>query len=407
MKYLKNISTFESLQFRNFRWLILGSLASFLAMNMQIVTRGWLILRLTDDSPLALSLVMMAFGLPMIVVSPIGGALADRVSRKGLVMFSQGGNAVLTLFLATLDLTDLIRFWHLLAIGFVNGSLMAVNLPSRQSLISDIVPPDNVMNAISLNNSGMNLSRIIGPAFAGLLIIFIETAGVFYLIALLYVCSVLSTSFVLENVRSSGRDRKGIFSDIGDGFAYAASNPTILCLIILLFAGSLFGWPFIALLPAWGREVLDVQSDGLGFLMMITGIGALAGSLMLASMTKMVRRGKFLIAISLGWGIGIALFSQSGTYAFVIPLLIILGLFNALFMSLNMTLLQTYVTEEMRGRIMSIILMTFGVMPLSVVPFAAMAEKIGTPDALTISGIALFVFSAVFAITNHQIRKID
>jgi MFS family permease len=407
LKYLKNISTFESLQFRNFRWLILGSLASFLAMNMQIVTRGWLILRLTNDSPLALSLVMMAFGLPMIVVSPIGGALADRVSRKGLVMFSQGGNAILTILLATLDLTDLIQFWHLLVIGFVNGSLMAFNLPSRQSLISDIVPPDNVMNAISLNNSGMNLSRIIGPAFAGLLIIFIETAGVFYLIALLYICSVLSTSLVLENVRSSGRDKKSIFSDIGDGFAYAASNPTILCLIILLFAGSLFGWPFVALLPAWGREVLDVQSDGLGFLMMITGIGALAGSLMLASMTRPIKRGKFLIAISLGWGIGIALFSQSGTYAFVIPLLIILGLFNALFMSLNMTLLQTYVTEEMRGRIMSIILMTFGVMPLSVVPFAALAEKIGTPDALTISGIALFVFSAIFAITNHQIRKID
>ncbi len=376
-------------------------------MNMQIVTRGWLILRLTDDSPLALSLVMMAFGLPMIVVSPIGGALADRVSRKGLVMFSQGGNAILTILLATLDLTDLIQFWHLLVIGFVNGSLMAFNLPSRQSLISDIVPPDNVMNAISLNNSGMNLSRIIGPAFAGLLIIFIETAGVFYLIALGYVCSVLSTSLVLENVRSSGRDRKSIFSDIGDGFSYAASNPTILCLIILLFAGSLFGWPFVALLPAWGREVLDVQSDGLGFLMMITGIGALAGSLMLASMTKMVRRGKFLMAISLGWGIGIALFSQSGTYAFVIPLLIILGLFNALFMSLNMTLLQTYVTEEMRGRIMSIIMMTFGVMPLSVVPFAALAEKIGTPDALTISGIMLFIFSAIFAVTNHQIRKID
>jgi predicted MFS family arabinose efflux permease len=284
---------------------------------------------------------------------------------------------------------------------------MAFNLPSRQSLISDIVPPDNVMNAISLNNSGMNLSRIIGPAFAGLLIIFIETAGVFYLIALLYICSVLSTSLVLENVRSSGRDKKSIFSDIGDGFSYATSNPTILCLIILLFAGSLFGWPFVALLPAWGREVLDVQSDGLGFLMMITGIGALAGSLMLASMTRPIKRGKFLIAISLGWGIGIALFSQSGTYAFVIPLLIILGLFNALFMSLNMTLLQTYVTEEMRGRIMSIILMTFGVMPLSVVPFAALAEKIGTPDALTISGIALFVFSAIFAITNHQIRKID
>lgn len=378
-----------------------------MAMNMQMVTRGWLILRLTHDSPLALSFVMMAFGLPMIVVSPIGGALADRVSRKHLVMLSQGGNAVLTTLLAILDSTELIRFWHLLVIGVVNGSFMAINLPSRQSLISDIVPPDNVMNAVSLNNSGMNLSRIIGPAVAGLLIIFIETAGVFYLIALLYVCAVLSTSFVHEKVEVKDRERKSILSDIGDGFSYVKTNPAILGLIIILFAGALFGWPFIALLPAWGREALDVQSDGLGFLMMVTGIGALAGSLLLASMTKMVGRGKFLIAISLVWGICIALFSQSGTYALAVPLLVILGLTNALFMSLSMTLLQIYVSEEMRGRIMSIILMTFGVMPLSVVPFAAIAEKIGTPNALTISGITLFVLTVVIAIANHHIRKID
>ena len=378
-----------------------------MAMNMQIVTRGWLILRLTDDSPLALSIVMMAFALPMIVVSPIGGALADRISRKGLVMLSQGGNALLTAVLATLDFTDLIQFWHLLVIGVLNGTLMAFNLPSRQSLISDIVPEDKVMNAISLNNSGMNLSRIIGPAVAGLLIIFIETAGVFYLITFLYTCSVLSTSPIREETKSNAHERKGIFTDIRDGFSYAASHPTILFVIIMFFAGSLFGWPFVALLPAWGREALDVSSDDLGFLMMGIGIGALAGSLMLASMTRTVKRGKFLIAISLGWGIGIACFSQAGTYFIAMPLLLIVGLTNALFMSLSMTLLQTYVTSEMRGRMMSIVMMSFGAMPLSVVPFAALAEKIGTPNALTISGIILFVFTLIFSITNRHYRDID
>jgi MFS family permease len=378
-----------------------------MAMNMQIVTRGWLILRLTNDSPLALSIVMMAFALPMIVVSPIGGALADRISRKGLVMFSQGGNAVMTAVLATLDFTDLIQFWHLLVIGVLNGTLMAFNLPSRQSLISDIVPEDKVMNAISLNNSGMNLSRIIGPALAGLLIIFIETAGVFYLITLLYTCSVLSTSPIREEPETNGDAKKGILTDIRDGFSYAASNPTIQCVIIMFFAGSLFGWPFVALLPAWAREALNVRSDDLGFLMGVIGVGALTGSLLLASVKRTVKRGKFLIAISLGWGVGIAFFSQAGTFVIAAPLLLIVGLTNALFMSLSMTLLQTYVTPEMRGRIMSIVMMSFGVMPLSVVPFAAIAEKIGTPDALTISGITLFVFTLIFSIANRHCRVID
>jgi len=111
-----------------------------MAMNMQMVTRGWLVLRLADDSPLALSLVMLAFATPVTFVSPIAGALADRISRRHIVMLSQSGNAIMTLLMATMDLTGFIEFWHILAIGVVNGSLMAFNMPSRQALISDSVP---------------------------------------------------------------------------------------------------------------------------------------------------------------------------------------------------------------------------------------------------------------------------
>ncbi len=153
-----------------------------MAMNMQMITRGWLVLRLADDSPLALSLVMVSFAFPLTFVSLLGGALADRIPRKSMIMLSQGGNAIMTLLLATLDITGLIEFWHLLAIGVVNGSMFAFNMPSRQAIISEIVPVSRLMNAISLNNSGMNLARAIGPAVAGVLIIYLDTAGVFYLI---------------------------------------------------------------------------------------------------------------------------------------------------------------------------------------------------------------------------------
>ena len=131
---------FTSLAYRDFRWMFAGSFVSFLAMNMQMITRGWLILRLTDDSPLALVAVMVSFSLPMTFMSPVGGALADRLPRRSLVIMSQTGNAVMTIIIGILDVTGIVSFWQVMAIGFINGSLMAFNMPSRQAILSEIVP---------------------------------------------------------------------------------------------------------------------------------------------------------------------------------------------------------------------------------------------------------------------------
>ena len=149
-----------------------------MAMNMLFLTRGWLVLELTDDSPLMLALAMLSLGLPMTFVSLIGGVLADRVPRKNMIIFAQTGNAVVTSVLATLDLLDVVQFWHVFVIGLANGTLMAFNMPSRQAIVSDIVPERRLLNAVALNNSGMNLTRIVAPAAAGLLIIALDTSGV-------------------------------------------------------------------------------------------------------------------------------------------------------------------------------------------------------------------------------------
>jgi len=397
---------FESFQYRDFRWLWLGSFASFMAMGMQMVARGWLVLRLSDDSPLALSLVMIAFSLPVTFMSLIGGALADRISKKHIIMTTQAGNALMTTLLATLDLTGLIRFWHLVAIGFVNGLLLSINMPSRQALLSELVPEEGLMNAISLNSSGMNLTRIIGPALAGVLIIVIDTAGVFYLLAGFYVFSLLSVAMIHPANRPANDGGKGMTKDIREGLKYAAGDPTLRGLIITLFIPVFFGFSFFILLPAWAREALDVQSDGLGLLMMIMGTGSLTGSLTLASMRNFRKRGVWLLVVGVFWGGALTLFSQSTSYAMSLPFLLIIGLMSAVFMSLNTTLLQTYSTAEMRGRIMSIAMMSFGAMPLSALPFGAIAERIGTPNALCLSGLMLLIFTVIFAIVNPKFSKI-
>lgn len=403
---VSRLTTFDSLKIREFRWLWIGSLAAFIAVGMQMITRGWLILRLMNDSPFALSLVMLAFSVPMTFISPIGGTLADRFSRKHIIMFTQGGNVVMTLILATLDLTGLIRFWHLMVLGAVNGSLMALNMPSRQALVSDIIPMDKLMNAVSLNNSGMNLSRVIGPAAAGVLIIYLDTAGTFYLVAAFYAGAAFFTAMLKNRGVEGVKERKSVTQDIREGLSYMRDNSAILGLIIILFVPALFGFPFAALLPAWAREALDVQSDGLGVLLMTMGVGALIGSLILASLRNFARRGAFLLIIGILWGIALTVFSQVTTYGMAIPLLLLLGLFAAVFMSMNMTLLQTYTAAEVRGRIMSISMMTFGAMPLSAVPFGALAERIGTPDSIGLSGMMLTAFILIFIVLNKTFRHI-
>ena len=399
---------FTSLAYRDFRWMFAGSFVSFMAMNMQMITRGWLILRLTDDSPLALVAVMVSFSLPMTFMSPVGGALADRLPRRSLVIMSQAGNAVMTIIIGFLDMTGIVSFWQVMAIGFINGSLMAFNMPSRQAILSEIVPEKSLMNAISLNNSGMNMTRIVGPALAGFLILFIGTHGVFFIVGGIYVFSVISTMMIDAGRTPATSSRKGVGGDIKEGLAYAFADPGRKGLVILMLITTLFGFSFWGLLPAWAREALDVQSDGLGILMTIMGVGALFGTLGLAALPGLSRRrGLILLGCTVVWGVGLAAFSQTTLYWAAVPFLLLIGVISSVHMSLGMTMMQTLAAPEMRGRMMSIGMMTFGAMPLSSVPFGIVAERIGTPGSLFISGALLSIVALGFTLAYPAFRRVD
>jgi MFS family permease len=399
-------STFESLAIRDFKWLFASSVTSFMAMNMQMIARVWLVLRLSNDSPLAVVFVTVSFALPMVAVSAVSGALADRIPRRRMMILAQTGNGVVALVVGILDATNLIAFWHIIGSGLLSGTMMACNMPSRQAIISEIVPEDKLMNGIALQSSGMNMTRIAGPAAAGFLIILIDTAGVFFIVSALYFASVLAVAVIDAGKTAKSRSGKGVAGDIGAGFKYAAGEPVLLGLIILAFIPVLFGMSYYVLLPSWAREALNVGAEDLGVLMMTMGIGALAGSLLVASLKGSSNRGILLLGSCIAWGIALAVFAQTTSYIVALPLLMFVGLASSVFMSLNMTLLQVHASPEMRGRIMSIGMMTFGVMPLSAVPFGVLAEQVGTPDALMTSGLLLVAFTALFAIAYPQFRKV-
>ena len=399
---------FETLQIADFRWIWIGSFISFMAMNMQMITRGWLVLRLENDSPLALVLVMVSFAAPMTIVSLLGGALADRFPKKNLVIVSQSVNAILTFVLAMLDASGAIWFGAVLIIGVINGSMMAINMPSRQALISDIVPENKLMNAVALNNSAMNLTRIIGPAIAGFLIIFIDTSGVFYLISIIYVFAVLSLFMVRTNtVQARAGAKKGVGKDIFEGLRYVWGEVNLRGLILMAFIPSLFGFTLFALLPVWAREALNVNSSDLGILMTMMGVGALIGTLGLAGVRKFSRRGMLLLGCGVVWGIALVALANSMNFLVAMPFLLLIGLISSVYMSLNMTLTQLIAAPEMRGRVMSIMMMTFGLMPIGALPFGTIAEYIGTANSLTISGALLSLLILAFAFAYPAFRRIE
>lgn len=398
---------FETLQIRDFRWIWIGSFISFMAMNMQMITRGWLVLRLEDDSPLALVLVMVSFAAPMTIVSLVGGALADRFSKKYLIIISQSANAAMTFVIAMMDASGTIWFGAVLVIGVVNGAMMAINMPSRQAIISDIVPEDKLMNAVALNNSAMNLTRIIGPALAGFLIVFIQTSGVFYLISAIYVLSALSLLMVNVKSPSEGRARKSVGKDIWEGLQYVWNDVSLRGLILMAFIPSLFGFTLFALLPVWAREVLNVNSSDLGILMTMMGVGALIGTMGLASVRRFSRRGLLLLCCGVVWGVMLVGLANSQIYPIAMPFLLIIGLISSVYMSLNMTLTQIMAAAEMRGRVMSIMMMTFGLMPIGALPFGSIAEYIGTANALTISGALLALLILAFGFVYPAFRRIE
>lgn len=378
-----------------------------MAMNMQMITRGWLVLRLENDSPFALTLVMASFAAPMLVVSLLGGALADRFPKKQLIIFSQGANAILTFVLAMMDASGTIWFGALLVIGVLNGSMMAINMPSRQAIISEIVPEGRLMNAVALNNSAMNLTRILGPAIAGFMILFFGTSGVFYVVSVIYVLSALTLLMVKTEHKVSDTPRKSMLEDITEGLKYVWGDVRLRGLIIMAFIPSMFGFTLFALLPAWAREALNVTSSDLGLLMMYMGIGALVGTMGLASIRKSSNRGMLLLVCGILWGVSLMGLSQSVSVLMAFPFLVAIGFISSIYMSINMTLTQVHALPAMRGRVMSLMMMTFGLMPIGALPFGSMAEVIGTPNALTLSGLALAVLTLIFAFTYTAFRRIE
>ncbi len=399
-------TAFAALTVRNYQLLFRGTFVIHIGFAMQQVAMGWLILDLSG-SPFFLGLNTFCFAVPMVIVSPFGGVIADRLSRIRVLIVSQSTLFVFSVVLAVLIHLKLATVWHLMAASLLMGSIMAFNVPARQALVPILVGRELVANAVAMHSMGLNTSRIIGPALAGFLINAVGAAGCFLLQALGYLWSIGNVMAIKIGPHKPAEQRGSQLQALIEGLRYCRRTGPVFTALIIATISSVFVMPiYMTLLPAYARDTLGQDASGLGLLMSAASVGALMGSVGLAMAGRLPARGLIVLGAVIAAGVLLVAASTIRTMA---PAMLVLGGLTACFsivMILNQSIIQETVPNELLGRVMSVYLVTWGVMPIGAIPLAAVADSFGTPAAFVIGGSISVVLALTMLVVRSDVRQI-
>lgn len=391
--------TFESLAYRDFRLLWFASLATSLAIQIQIYARGWLIFDITD-SEMKLTWVMLSFWIPSSVFSFFGGAIADRIRKKTIMVGAQVASMLSALTFGTLILIGTVHFWYFIVFGFFNGTILALSMPTRTAVMPDLVAPRHLTNALALSGSTFNLSRVVGIAFGGLLlsILFLpnfsakNSVGMLFLcIATLYGCSIVGTSLINYQGNPTRVNKKSLARDFWEGVAYIRNSHVVVGLLLMGLIPTMFGFSAQFLLPAFNGRVFDGKSATLSGLLVALGVGAVLGSLAIARFGEIDQKGKLMYVLAFAWAFFLAALALTENYWLALIVLALVGASSAGLSSLNMSVLQLIVSAKMRSRIMAITWASFGLMPIGMIPLGFLAERVGLQPAFLSCAGLMFV----------------
>ena len=397
---------FPAVQNEGYRRLLQASVGTSMAFWMQMTIEGWLIYDLTG-SPFYLSLAAISKAVPMLIVSPFGGVLADRVDRKKILVTTQGFTIIMALVMATLVFSRNIQPWHLLASATLSGITIAVNVPARYGLTAMVVPKVHLANAIAVHATTVSSARIIGPQIAGLLIAAVG-AGASYLIQ--------STTFLwaLFNFRrisaprvSRPRSTESFVHNLFGGIRLAVHDPRLRGVYILGVLYSLVIMPYTQFVPAIAKDVLQMGPAGLGFLMAANGIGGVVGSFISAASSSYRRRGLVLLSGGLITGTGVLLLSLSNILWLSLVWLMLAGIGGGLIMATSAAITQLIIPDEFRGRMSSVQLLIWGLMPVGTLPLAAIASAAGLPFALTVFGSVGLALVVIAILGLPNVRRLQ
>ncbi len=391
----------------NYRLYWSGALTSNVGTWTQMVAQGWLVYDLTG-STFYLGLVGFATAVPNLFLSLLGGVLADRFERRRLMIFTQISAMVLAFLLAYLTIAGLVTVWHIVAVAFLAGIVNALNTPIRQTIISDLVPREDLLNAVALNSAQFQTSRTLGPAIAGLIVAAVGPGWCFLINGLSYLAVIAAlVAMKLPPLVARG-PKASMVANLVEGVRYVRNDPVILSLVLLATVPSFFGMPYNQLMPAFASSVLHVGPDGLGLLMSSAGLGALLGALGVASLGKGAPRGPLLLGAIICFGVSLAVFAASQLYTLSAVMLVVVGVASMAYNAINQTFLQSLSEDAMRGRVMSMLtLTTFGLQPLGTLVIGSAATVVGPQSAVLAGGVICALFAGWMMLTRPEIRHLS
>ena len=398
-------ATFSSLVNRDFRYLWLGMMAMMGAVQMEMVAIGYLVYDITN-SPLLLGVVEAGFAIPTLALALFGGALADRLDRKRVIQAGQATAVLVGVFLAVTILTDTVTWVHLMVAALIEGALFAFLMPARQSIIPQLVEREQFTNAMALNSAAFSSMTLTAPAVAGVLYALVGPGGVYLVIMSLYVVALMLTTQVRRVEPAPIEESRSVLGDIKEGLAYILRTRIIVTILLIGMVATLLSFPFRILLPIFVVDVYHLGPDAMGLMISVMGAGSLAGSLSIASLGRW-HRGLLLMLGALASALGLALVAAIPIYYAAVGIMVLLGLGEASRWTLSLTLIMERAEDRYRGRVSSIYMMNFGLMPLSVLPAGIAAEYLGGRATIGIMAAILAVAATALLITQRRIRELD
>ncbi len=401
---------FRALSHRNFRLFWIGAFLSNVGTWMQAVAQGWLVLHLTN-SAFWLGLDAFMATAPGFVLTLLGGVFADRIDRRRLLLYTQVVAGLTALGLAALVATEVVNRWMVLGFSFVTGCCMSLASPSYLAMTYDLVGREDLANAVAMNSTQFQLSRVVGPALAGVAFRVFGLAGCFFANGLSFIAVVAALWMVRPerpaNVSARAGKHRAIWRDLMEGLRYVRNRPRVSSLLLLAAVNSLFGAPYFSLVPIYARDIFHLGETGLALLMGTAGAGAFLGALLVAYLGDIRRKGWFVLGGAIVFGICITGFGVSSRLT--LSLLFLFGLGFALVVSIAITntLLQKLVTDQMRGRVMSMFLLSFmGTMPIGNILAGTASNHYGPQPTLAVGGFVVTIVATGVLIFNRRLREL-
>ena len=400
------LNTFASLSNRNFLFLWVGMLFLMAGTQMQMLAQSYLVYDITGSASV-LGIINLGIAVPMLTIPLFGGVVADRFEKKTIIQVAQlvAGSLALLIGLA-IDL-EVITWQHLLISSMVTGGLWAFMMPARQAIIPQLVGPERTTNAMALNAAGISGTTMAAPALAGGIYAFIGPWNVFYLIGALTLAAVVLTSFLPRTGPvGTGAERTDVLRDIADGIAHVWQRRILFVLLLMGLAATMLAMPFRFILPVFVVDIYRQGPDSMGLLVGLMGLGSMFGSLYVASMGQRYR-GMGLIVASIMSGIGLVLIAAIPVYNIAAVIMVVLGIGDSGRQALNQTLIIEKASPEYRGRIMSLFMLNYGLMPLSITPAGYLTDYLGGQTVIGFMGIALIAVMIFVLLTQGRLRRLS